>query len=391
MQDIRPADAASTISALQYEIRLDDLSPRVSWGSSIPISGVLLTDAPEVLRVLSEKFEIRVGLKVFDGEQKVRELRGPPLEVPSEQGSLPVAISFHTDYLRPGPHRCEIDLVIDGLRWFGKPTRVNVDVDSSESFVDVKDLIRKLSVEELAATAERYFKEHADSEWMYRKPYSVRDIQHNWPQVAVLVRGLNLKPGMSVIDFGAGTGWISRTLRNLGMEVHSLDVSQTALAIGKKILESENSLYPRPPMSFHQFDGRRFPFADQSISRVLCNDALHHIPNIAEVVGEMYRVLAPGGIAGFCEPGERHSLEPRAQEEMKLFTVLENDIDLTEINAIALKAGFRDMFISLFSPYPVDIGFHEWQTLSPTSNAIKAYASNAYSRMKLNTVFFLRK
>jgi ubiquinone/menaquinone biosynthesis C-methylase UbiE len=194
---------------------------------------------------------------------------------------------------------------------------------------------------------------------------------------------------MSVVDFGAGTGWISRSLSNLGVKVCSLDVSETALTIGKKIRDSDSVLFPRPPITYSHFDGRRFPLENQSMDRILCNDALHHVPNVDEVLGEMARVLRPGGIAGFCEPGPRHSLEPRSQQEMREFNVLENDVDLTAIHGIAMKAGFKRMAVSIFSPYHLDISFEEWTTLTPHSAAMKRYADRAYTRMKLNTLFFL--
>ena len=49
------------------------------------------------------------------------------------------------------------------------------------------------------------------------------------------------------------------------------------------------------------------------------------------------------------------------------------------------------MSVSVFSPYPVDVGFEEWRTLSPTSPAIKRFADQAFARMKSNTLFFLHK
>ena len=64
------------------------------------------------------------------------------------------------------------------------------------------------------------------------------------------------------------------------------------------------------------------------MDRVVINDGFHHIPNVEQTIEEIYRVLKPGGIAGFSKPGRFHSQTPQSQEEMLQFSVLENDINL---------------------------------------------------------------
>jgi len=43
------------------------------------------------------------------------------------------------------------------------------------------------------------------------------------------------------------------------------------------------------------YDGGRFPFDDERFRSVLCNQVLEHVFNPAEFVGELHRVLPPGG------------------------------------------------------------------------------------------------
>ena len=68
--------------------------------------------------------------------------------------------------------------------------------------------------------------------------------------------------------------------------------------------------------------------------------AFHHVPNPEQVLAEMFRVLKPGGIVGFVEPGMGHSSAPQSQLEMSYFKVLENDIDLKTLVYTAQKLGF---------------------------------------------------
>jgi SAM-dependent methyltransferase len=45
----------------------------------------------------------------------------------------------------------------------------------------------------------------------------------------------------------------------------------------------------------HHYDGKSFPFADASFDSILCNQVLEHVFNPDEFLGEIERVLKPGG------------------------------------------------------------------------------------------------
>lgn len=45
----------------------------------------------------------------------------------------------------------------------------------------------------------------------------------------------------------------------------------------------------------HFYDGYNFPFADQAYDSILCNQVLEHVFNPDEFLGEIRRVLKPGG------------------------------------------------------------------------------------------------
>lgn len=48
-------------------------------------------------------------------------------------------------------------------------------------------------------------------------------------------------------------------------------------------------------MADHLYDGKVFPFADASFDSILCNQVLEHVFNPDEFLGEVVRVLKPGG------------------------------------------------------------------------------------------------
>ena len=174
----------------------------------------------------------------------------------------------------------------------------------------------------------------------------------------------------------------SRVLNKLGLEVFSVDVSSTALDISKKIANSEPDFYKTPPIHYLHFNGRSIPLAESSIDCIFCYDALHHVPNLSEVVKEFSRVLVkPDGRAGFCEPGARHSLSLRSQQEMKSFKVIENDINLEEIATLFQSNGATLVQPLLFYPYSIPISLEQLSTISDNesfSRSLKRlYASRA--------------
>lgn len=50
-------------------------------------------------------------------------------------------------------------------------------------------------------------------------------------------------------------------------------------------------------------DGARMPFPDAHFATIVSNSVLEHIPDVEPVVGEVARVLRPGGAFYFCVPG----------------------------------------------------------------------------------------
>jgi ubiquinone/menaquinone biosynthesis C-methylase UbiE len=148
---------------------------------------------------------------------------------------------------------------------------------------------------------------------------------------------------MTVLDFAAGTCWLSRLLNQLQCQTISCDVSAAAALEHGKRLFSEypvtSSLVSKP--EFLLFDGHTLNLPSKSVDRIICHDGFHHIPNQREVILELARVLKRGGIAGFSEPGRFHSQSPQSQYVMKNYTALENDIILPKYTRSRLNTDSR--------------------------------------------------
>lgn len=90
-----------------------------------------------------------------------------------------------------------------------------------------------------------------------------------------------------ILDVGCGDGFFAHVI---GEKKRSIDVG----------LDVEHSRQPEARKlgiyaNLVTYNGKKFPFPSASFATVMSNCVLEHIPNLGQVVGEMYRVLVPGG------------------------------------------------------------------------------------------------
>jgi ubiquinone/menaquinone biosynthesis C-methylase UbiE len=261
-----------------------------------------------------------------------------------------------------------------------------------EELIDVRQLMAQSSIEELNHLAEEYFSRLADWSYHLSKPFGSLD---ETPQLlinfAVILQGLSLCQGMTVLEFGAGTGWASRFLSQLGCRVISVDVSETALRIAAEHYQRLPVIGDKPAPLFLKFNGHQLDLPDKSVDRIMCLDAFHHVPNPSRVLSELCRVLKDGGIAGFAEPGPEHSKSPQSQYEMKTFKVVENDVNVHEIWMDAQVAGFTKMKLAIFNVPPFHLEMEEFDDFLQNGAASQRYAEAVSGFMQSQRNFFLYK
>lgn len=97
--------------------------------------------------------------------------------------------------------------------------------------------------------------------------------------------------GKIVADLGCGSGFISLGLLDEAKIVFSIDNSKNMLRILKEEAKNKgyNNLYPI------KGDLEDIPLFDESVDIIFINMALHHVINPSKSIGEMYRILKPGG------------------------------------------------------------------------------------------------
>ena len=230
----------------------------------------------------------------------------------------------------------------------------------ADELIDPRALLAATTTEELAARADELVRHMEDPSALLAKPVSsLREAPDLLACFGMLLGGLAPLPEMTVLDFGAGSCWTSHFLAQLGCEVIAMDISAAMLELGARRFAEHPLFGDRPAPRFSVFDGTRMDLPDASVDRVLCFDALHHVANMPDVIAEMGRVLRPGGVAGFSEPGPHHSRDPQSQHEMRRYGVPECDVVLAEVWAAARGAGFADLRVAVFSPSPQWVGMGE--------------------------------
>jgi SAM-dependent methyltransferase len=159
-----------------------------------------------------------------------------------------------------------------------------------------------------------------------------------------------------VLDFGAGTGWVSEFCVRLGLQTVAFDIHGDLKAClgtrAKADCRIDESL-----LGFAQGDGHDMPFDAGTFGHVLVYDTLHHMHDYPKVFAEFHRVLRGGGRVIFVEPGARHSTSKETiafvKEQKKHDpSWIERDVVLDEIDRIARAAGFGSGITVFPLPHP---------------------------------------
>lgn len=100
------------------------------------------------------------------------------------------------------------------------------------------------------------------------------------------------RAGEIVVDLAAGTGTSSLPLAESGALVIPCDFSLGMLTVGKRA---------HPELPFVAADALALPFADASVDAITISFGLRNVADRHRAMGEMLRILKPGGRVVVCE------------------------------------------------------------------------------------------
>ncbi len=117
-----------------------------------------------------------------------------------------------------------------------------------------------------------------------------------------LVRAIDPQPGQRVLDVATGTGLVAAALARRGRcEVVALDQSEAMLAGARARLRNDPGLATQ--ISLLRAEAELLPFADAEFDAVTFTYLLRYVEDRGATMGELARVLKPGGRIGMVEFG----------------------------------------------------------------------------------------
>jgi len=119
---------------------------------------------------------------------------------------------------------------------------------------------------------------------------------------------LGATAGLRCLDLGSDNGVISLLLRRGGGDWASADLTEEAVSSIRDLVGSD----------VHLVRGEALPFADASFDRVAVVDMLEHVPDDRAFVGELARILRPGGALVVNTPHLKRTALKRLRDRLGL-------------------------------------------------------------------------
>lgn len=135
----------------------------------------------------------------------------------------------------------------------------------------------------------------------YDKMNSVISFQMHVKWREDTMKRMNVKPGSKCLDVCCGTAdWTIALAKAVGENgvVKGLDFSQNMLKVGR---EKTKSL---PQVELIHGNAMELPFEDNTFDYVTIGFGLRNVPDYMQVLGEMHRVLKPGGMVVCLETSQ---------------------------------------------------------------------------------------
>jgi SAM-dependent methyltransferase len=124
--------------------------------------------------------------------------------------------------------------------------------------------------------------------------------KHNWYQW--VLDHFDLPPQAHLLELGCGQGNLWRN--NQGRYPAGWQITCSDFSPG--MLDEARANLPEGNFAFKVINAEDIPFAEASLDAVIANHMIYHIPDRPKALGEIRRVLRPGGKLYAATNGEEH-------------------------------------------------------------------------------------
>jgi SAM-dependent methyltransferase len=154
------------------------------------------------------------------------------------------------------------------------------------------------------------FREHLHQEWTGDRTVAAWRKWH--AQIATFTQGAtkaileatHLRPGLRVLDLASGVGdpalSIAREVAPSG-RVTATDLGPGMMSLAEELARKKGLTN----IEFREANAESLPFADKSYDVLTCRFGVMFFPDLPKALHECYRVLKPGGRAGFVAWGKK--------------------------------------------------------------------------------------
>lgn len=97
---------------------------------------------------------------------------------------------------------------------------------------------------------------------------------------------------LSILDVSCSTGLMPRQFAPHFAQVTGIDIDESAVNYAHRNNDLSN-------VEFHEMDALHMLFPDNTFDIVVCNQMYEHVPDAAQLLSEIRRVLVPGGLCYF--------------------------------------------------------------------------------------------
>ena len=179
----------------------------------------------------------------------------------------------------------------------------------------------------MSREAEKYFEEVSGRWDILRKSFYGDEVRD------AVLSAARLLPESTVLDVGAGTGFLTEGAAKIARKVIALDFSEAMMSEARAKLGQGN-------IEFKIGNVEQIPLPNASVDAVIGNMVLHHCPSPEAAVGEMARVLVPGGRLVLSDLQE-HSYESLRKEHADLWMGFKMDY----VRMALQKSGLEDVSV----------------------------------------------